>query len=306
MGIGIDLGGTAIKGGIVSDDGKIIQTLEYATIPESGYENILLTISRMINELRERSESVSEVGIGIPGVIDAHSQMILSCPNLGWKNKNFKSDLENKLSVKVNLINDATAAAMGEYAYGSGLGASSMIMLTLGTGIGGGIILNDQIISGTHGVASEIGHMIVGENFYDCACGKNGCLETFSSVTALKKYIDQQLQNGIPSNLAQYDMINGAIIFDEARNNDQLALEALDRMCRYLGLAISNLNDILDPDIFVIGGGLSAAGEFLLNKLIGSLQRFLTYKDLAQPQLVLASLGNDAGLIGAACLKNYH
>ncbi|WKY42905.1 ROK family protein [Eubacteriaceae bacterium ES2] len=306
MGIGIDLGGTAIKGGIVSDDGKIIETLEYPTVPESGYKNIVRKISHMISELLDISESVNEVGIGIPGIVDANSERILSCPNLGWKNKNFKFDLEKKLSVKVNLINDATAAAMGEFSYGSGVGAGSMIMLTLGTGIGGGIIINDQIISGVHGVASEIGHMIVGENFYDCECGKNGCLETFSSVTALKKYIDRQLQNGVHSSLRQYSNINGEIIFNEAQKNDHLAHEAVDRMCHYLGMAISNLNDVLDPNIFVIGGGLSASGDFLLNRITEALYKFLTYKDLVKPKLVLASLGNEAGLIGAGSLKNYH
>lgn len=306
MGIGIDLGGTAIKGGLVSDCGTIVQTLEFPTSRESGYEEIVEKLSQMIGALLEASPQTQAVGIGIPGIISADSEIVLSCPNLGWKNKPLKADLEKKLNHSVHLINDANAAALGEFTYGSGSGCQSMVMLTLGTGIGGGLIINNQIITGAHGVASEIGHMIVGENFYNCECGKNGCLETFSSATALIKYVENQIRNGVHSSLEEGSALNGAIIFEAAQNNDPLAIEAVDRMCHYLGLAISNMNDLLDPELFIIGGGLSAAGDFLLEKIQDAASRFLTYPDVASPKIVMAGLGNRAGIIGAAGLKNYH
>ncbi|WKY46317.1 ROK family glucokinase [Eubacteriaceae bacterium ES3] len=301
MGIGIDVGGTAIKAGVVDERGYVKHRMHIATNLESDYEQILSNLEEIIVQLCKNSAE-SSVGIGVPGIVSANGEMVLSCPNLGWKNKALKKDLETRLDLKVNLVNDANAAAMGESLYGSGKGKTSSILLTLGTGIGGGLIINNGLIAGSHGVGSEIGHIIVGENFYQCGCGKNGCLETFSSATALTKYVNMRIKEGATSELKECQELDAEVIFDAAKKNDILACEATERMFYYLGLVISNLIDIIDPEIFIIGGGLSAAGDFLLKGIREATYKFLTYKELVRPEIVLASLGNDAGLIGAASL----
>lgn len=303
MGIGIDLGGTAIKGGVVGSDGAITEFMTVPTNRESGYDKVVVKLEAMIRELSKKSGLPEVVGIGIPGIISGNGEMIISCPNLGWQNKTLKADLQERLNISIKLINDATAAAVGEFYFGSAKGKKNVVLLTLGTGVGGGIIINKQIITGAHGVASEIGHMIVGKNFYDCGCGKNGCLETFSSITALIEYVKMSIREGDNSSLKQTKEINGKLIFEAAQKHDALAVKAIDRMCYYLGIAISNLNDILDPELFVIGGGLSQAGDFLLDKIIAATENQLTYRGYAKPEIVLATLGNDAGIIGASKIK---
>ncbi len=306
MQIGIDVGGTSIKGGIVDASGVIVESLSIASNWAQGYHQVVSDLSNLIQSLSYKKKGVKEIGLGIPGIVSEDGQMVLSCPNLYWKNRPLKADLEKNLGLTVYLINDATAAALGEMRFGSGVGKKTMVMLTLGTGIGGGIVINNQIIRGVHGVASEIGHMLVGENFYDCSCGKNGCLETFSSVTALINYCQMRLEKESESDLQKYDLLDGAIIFKEAKNGDCLANEAVDRMCYYLGIGLSNINDLIDPDLFILGGGLSAAGTFLLDKVRAATQKCLTYPRLAKPQIVLASLGNQAGIIGASQLSKVY
>ena len=203
------------------------------------------------------------------------------------------------------LVNDATAACIAEAAFGSTRGRSSSVLLTLGTGVGGGVIINDRIISGVHGVASEIGHMIMEENFYDCNCGKNGCLETFASATALIRYCQKQIDDGVESELKKDNSYDAKQIFDAAKAGDALALAAVNRLANYLGWAIANVNDLLDPGIFVIGGGLSGAGAFLLERIQTETKSRLTYPQYASPEIVLATFGNEAGMIGAANLCHF-
>lgn len=306
MQIGIDIGGTSIKGGIVDKSGMIIETVSIASNWKQGYHQVLSDLMSLIQGLACSVNGIVRIGMGIPGIVSGNGEMILSCPNLYWKNRPLKADLEKTLGLKVDMINDATAAALGEMQFGSGRGKKSAILLTLGTGIGGGLWINDQIIIGVHGVASEVGHMLVGENFYDCSCGKNGCLETFSSVTALINYCQMRLEKNAESSLQGYEKLDGAIIFKEAKNGDCLANDAIDRMCHYLGIALSNINDLIDPDLFILGGGLSAAGSFLLKKVKAATQKQLTYPQFAKPEIVLATLGNQAGIIGASQLRKIY
>lgn len=306
MKIGIDIGGTTIKGGLVDQSGMIIKALSITTNLEQGYDQIVCDLVDLIKELLGKINKVAEIGIGVPGIVSENGEMILSCPNLYWENRPLKADLEKHLRLSVYLINDATAAALGEMLFGCGIGRKSIVVLTLGTGVGGGILINNQIITGAHGLASEIGHMFVGDNFYDCNCGKNGCLETFSSATALIKYCQMKLKDNDQSILNDYENLDGAIIFKAAQNHDRLASQAVNRMCYYLGIAISNINDLLDPELFIIGGGLSAAGSFLLEKIKKETGKQLTYPDIAKPQIVLATLGNEAGILGASQLAHFY
>ena len=305
MGIGIDLGGTNIKGGIVDEQGKILRELSVKTGSARGYADVKNDLLALIKELLLQAPAEQAIGIGIPGILSADGSTVVSCPNLGWKNVDLKKDLEAELTQAVQLVNDATAAGIAEAAFGSTAGRESSMMITLGTGVGGGLILNGRIITGAHGVATEVGHMIMAENFYSCGCGKNGCLETFASATALVRYVKMRLQNGVTSALKAEKKLDGKIIIDAAKAGDPLATEAVDRLAKYLGWAIANISDIVDPEIYAIGGGLSNAGGFLLEKIRIEAHKRLTYPHNAIPEIVLARFRNEAGMIGAANLGKY-
>jgi len=305
MGIGIDLGGTTIKGGIVSSQGFILEERFKMTERHRGYTRILEDLAELINDLLKITPGEKVVGIGIPGILSKDRSIIVSCPNLQWKNVALKKDLEARLTIKVLLVNDATAACIAESAFGSLHGKANAMMITLGTGVGGGLILNNKIITGAHGVATEVGHMVMGKNFYSCGCGKNGCLETFASATALVRYCDMRLSQGIPSSLGKVKALDAELIINEAKSGDDLALEAVDRLAEYLGMAISNMSDLVDPEIYTIGGGLSYSGKFLLDKIREATEKYLTYPDFAIPEIVLARFRNEAGIIGAANLADY-
>ena len=305
MGIGIDLGGTNIKGGIVDEQGKILRELSVKTGSARGYADVKNDLLALIKELLLHAPEEQAIGIGIPGILSADGSTVASCPNLGWKNVDLKKDLEDGLTQEVQLVNDATAACIAEATFGSMAGCDNTMMITLGTGVGGGLILNGRIITGAHGVATEVGHMIMAENFYSCGCGKNGCLETFASATALVRYVKMRLQNGVTSPLKAEKKLDGKIIIDAAKAGDPLATEAVDRLAKYLGWAIANISDIVDPEIYAIGGGLSNAGGFLLEKIRIEAHKRLTYPHNAIPEIVLARFRNEAGMIGAANLGKY-
>jgi glucokinase len=271
-----------------------------------GYDQVLNDLVLLIKELQQLSPKEATVGIGIPGILSADGATVVSCPNLNWQNRAVKQDLERALSLKVLLVNDATAACIAEAAFGSTRGRSSSVMLTLGTGVGGGVIINDRVISGAHGVASEIGHMIMAENFYNCNCGKNGCLETFASATALIRYCQKQIAEGVATALNAAENFDARRIFEAAKAGDSLALAAVNRLARYLGWAIANISDLVDPEIFCIGGGLSEAGDFLLERIRAETQSRLTYPRFATPEIVLATFRNEAGMIGAANLGRFN
>ncbi|MGL4606629.1 MAG: ROK family protein [Eubacteriaceae bacterium] len=306
MGIGIDLGGTSIKGGLVDATGKILKEVACPTRVSLGYTAILEDICHLVKELMDFSKNEeTQVGIGVPGILSKDSQSILNCPNLQLKNVSLKADLEKKLDLEVFLVNDATAACIAEAAHGSSYGKNNSVMLTLGTGVGGGVIINNQVITGAHGVASEVGHMLVGKNFYACGCGKNGCLETFSSATALVRFCRMGIEEGENSLLKDQENFDAKAIFEAGKEGDLLALSGINRLANYLGLAISNINDLIDPDIFVIGGGLSYAGDFLLHKIQKAVKENLTYPEIAKPEIVLATFKNEAGIIGAANIYKF-
>jgi glucokinase len=305
MGIGIDLGGTAIKGGIVDHLGVIQEERMLRTQSQLGYDQVLNDLVLLIKELQQLSPAETAVGIGIPGILSGDGGTVVSCPNLNWQNRALKQDLERVLTLEVLLVNDATAACIAEAAFGSTRGRNSSVMLTLGTGVGGGVIINDRVISGAHGVASEVGHMIMNENFYNCNCGKNGCLETFASATALIRYCQKQISEGVVTVLKANENFDARRIFEAAKAGDSLALVAVNRLARYLGWAIANISDLIDPEIFTIGGGLSYAGDFLLNRIKTETKCRLTYPQYAMPEIVLATFRNEAGMIGAANLGRF-
>ncbi len=315
MYIGIDLGGTNIVAGIVDENGQIKYQESVPTMNERTSEAIIQDIVNLINIAIEGykipRKDIKAIGIGIPGLVDFKTGNVARCVNLNWKDVPLASMVENAAKIPVFINNDATVAGLAEFEAGIMKGYQSGILLTLGTGIGGGIILKGQIYDGAHGVASEIGHMVVGENFYDCNCGKNGCLETYASSTAIIKYtkklmVEDKIYSSIFEKLnGNLDTLNGKIIFDAAKEGDAVANQVINRMAKYLGIGIVNLINVIDPDIFIIGGGLSKAGTFLLQKVREEVNKNIHYNTIATGKIELSQLGNDAGLIGAALLGKH-
>ncbi|MBF8983183.1 ROK family glucokinase [Lutibacter sp. B2] len=311
MYIGVDLGGTNIAVGIVDEKGTLKYQKSIPTKRERKQEEIIKdmieTIIEVIDDYWIHKNEIKSIGIGIPGLADPDTGEVIHCVNLGWNNVPLGKSIEKALGIPVFIDNDATVAGLAEYEAGVMKGVQSGVFITLGTGIGGGIILNGQVYSGANGVGSEFGHMVVGENYYECNCGKNGCLETFSSSTALINYtkkliMEEKYETILKENIND---LNGKMIFDAAIEGDQIANLAVDRLVKYLGIGIVNLVNILDPEIFALGGGLSKVGTFLLDKVREEVLKNKHYKTLPVGKIVLAQLGNEAGIIGAAILGKY-
>lgn len=308
MYIGIDLGGTNIAGGLVNKDGTVVELKSVPTGKERGFDAVTGDIQALIKDLIDGApEAVEGVGIGVPGVVDKNLSMIYYCTNLGWYDQDLGKVLSDALGIPVFIDNDANLAALAEVEAGSLAEATNAVMLTLGTGIGGGVAIDGHILRGSHGLGSEIGHMIVGENFYDCNCGNNGCFETFSSATAVIKYGEKLvLENKYPNSpLNEIYKTNGLTakaIIDAAKEGDRLGNDVFDRLVRYLAIGVTNIINIFDPDMIAFGGGVAHTGDFLIEKLNAKVQSMAFIKDFPSAKLVLAELGNDAGVIGAAML----
>lgn len=307
--IGIDLGGSYIKGGVFTDSGERLCSIEIPTDVKRGFGPIAEDIGKMVFQMASVSKcKISTVGIGIPGISEADTGRVIFCPNLAWTDVPLGEKIREHTGLSVFVANDATAAGFAESIFGVTKGAKNSVFITLGTGIGGGIIINNRIYSGSHGSGSEIGHMIIGDNFYDCSCGRNGCFETFASGKALVKYAAYRLQNikdeefSALSEYLEKGILTPKVIFDEAKAGDLLAYEAVDRFTTYLAKGILNIYDILDPDIIALGGGLSKAGDFLLLKVKEKVEKDVFVKSLKYGDIVLAKLGNEAGTLGAAML----
>lgn len=313
MYVGIDLGGTNIAAGLVNEQGDILFQKSCPTKSERPAAEIAKDMAKLVEDLiieyKVPKEEVKAIGIGIPGLANADGEVIY-CVNLGWTNVPLRKMLEDELHIPVFMDNDATVAGLAEYEKGSMKGCHSGVLLTLGTGIGAGIVLNGEVFSGFHGVGSEIGHTIIGENFYNCNCGKNGCFETFASSTAIIKYTRELLKTNKDSMILEkaegkIDNINAKIIFDCAKAGDKTADMAVKRLVKYLAIGIFNITNFLDPEIIALGGGVSGAGEYLLNLVVKEVEPNKYYKDLPSPEIVLAELGNEAGIIGAAMVGKH-
>ncbi len=304
MYIGIDLGGTNIAGALVGPNGDIVKKYAIPTDAERGSDAVIQSIIEVITHLSDGVEILG-IGIGIPGIADPITGMVLACVNLNWYNVPLKDKLSNAFKAPIYIDNDATVAAVAEFVVAQENKYTDAVMLTLGTGVGGGIIINGKVASGTHGIGSELGHMIVGEGLYQCNCGRSGCLETFTSSTAIIKYARHLLETtDTPSELRLVNPlhIDGEFIFNAAKNGDMLANQVVDRLAKYLSIGIMNIVSVIDPQIIVLGGGLSHAGDFLLDKIksqVGTLKYF-DGSDVAK--IEIAKLKNDAGLLGAAML----
>jgi len=309
MYIGIDLGGTNIAAGVINSEGKLLITDSIPTRNERDSKEIINDMIQLVETLIRNSgfkrTEFKAIGIGIPGIADDNTGNVVYCVNLNWENISLKEPMETSLQIPVFIGNDATVAGVAEYGIGKMKNYKNGIFLTLGTGVGSGVIIDGKAFTGSHGIGTEIGHMVVGDNFYDCNCGRNGCLETFASATALIKYTEKELNAGRKSTLQESiktSKLDARMIFDAAKNGDELALESVDRLVKYLAIGISNLINIIDPEIFLLGGGVSKAGDFLLDKIRLEVENNKSFRKIDSGIIQLAELENDAGIIGAAML----
>jgi glucokinase len=299
---GIDIGGTTVKIGLFNLKGVLLKKWDLVTNKENLGEHILNDIYKSIISQIPNLKEVKGYGFGVPGpVVDSK---IIKCVNLGWKNYDLKS-IFSKLVNNNNIVieNDANAAALGETLHGAAIGFNHSAMITLGTGVGGGVIINGKIVDGAHGSAGEIGHLrVIKENGKLCNCGNYGCLETVAGSAGIKNlYIDLEKNSNIPSLLKGKEHLSAKMVIDAAKKGDLLAEEVVEKFTYHIGYACSVLSVITNPDIIIIGGGISKAGIYLLNK-IDHYFRKMMFEPVKKTKIVLAKLGNDAGIYGAASL----
>lgn len=302
---GVDVGGTTVKIGLFSGDGKLEEKYEIATDKSDQGAHIIEHIAAKLDEIiAEKSYGILDcmgVGIGLPGPVDRG--MILGCVNLGWGIFSIVEEFSKAFhNVPVYAGNDANIAALGEYVAGAGKGMKNMMMVTLGTGVGGGIIIDGRILEGANGGAGEIGHISVNPQEQDtCGCGKKGCLEQYASATGIVRIAEKlRKENG---NTALPAGCTAKQVFDYAKEGDELAMQAVEELGRYLGLALASCACVLNPEGIVIGGGVSRAGKILLDVTEKNFQTYV-FKPCRNVKFSLAELGNDAGIYGAAAMVN--
>ena len=303
--MGVDVGGTSVKLGLFETEGKLLDKWEIPTRKENHGEQILPDVAASILEKLEerkiRREDVAGVGMGIPAPVDSEG-VVQQTANVGWGYKEVTRELSELLDgMRVEAGNDANVAAMGEMWLGAGRGEKNLVMVTLGTGVGGGVIVNGHMIVGQHGAGGEIGHICVNREEEDaCGCGLHGCLEQYASATGIAKLARKAL-SGEHEETVLHGEPSAKDVFDAVKAGDALATRIADEFGRYLGGALASIAVVADPAVFVIGGGVSKAGPVLISFVEKEFQKraFFANKDT---KIVLAELGNDAGICGAARL----
>lgn len=309
--VGVDIGGTTIKIAIIDLEGNIVDKWEIPTNTSNGGVYITRELAASIKSKVAASnytyEDLIGIGMGAPGFIEMETGFIYKAINIGWENFPLKDELEKETNLSVIVDNDANIAALGEMWKGAGDGAKDLLAVTLGTGVGGGIITNGNIVHGTNGMAGEIGHITSAPNDgYQCNCGKKGCLETIASATGIARIAKEGLEEHKNSTLfALYEKtgeISSKDVFDAANSGDEWAINVIDHICFHLGLAIANLANAINPKKIVIGGGVSKAGDTLLKPLKQYFEKFALPRVSEGADFAIASLGNDAGVIGGAWL----
>ncbi|MCD8050339.1 MAG: ROK family glucokinase [Clostridiales bacterium] len=303
---GVDIGGTTVKMGLFTTKGKLLDKWEIPTRTERDGGNILPDVAKaIVSKLIEEdisTEDVEGVGIGVPGPVDDNNT-VYRCVNLGWGQFNIKERMNELLPQIPNVAaaNDANVAALGELWQGGAKDHKSAVMFTLGTGVGGGVVLNEKIVAGANGGAGEVGHMTV--NPYEsvpCGCGKCGCLEQYASANGIVRMAKVMLAASDKySALREMDNFTSKDICDLARNGEEMAMDIVDRCGNYLGRAMSYVSCTLDPEIYVIGGGMSRAGKIITNSVLQYYHRYAFHVS-EKTDVVIAQLGNDAGIYGGA------
>ena len=302
-GFGIDLGGTTVKIAYFDETGTMLDKWEIPTVTENNGSKILPDIATAIREYRQAKgiarEQLLGIGIGVPGPVSADG-VVNKCVNLGWGVFNIHEALSDLTGLPVKAGNDATVAALGEGWKGGGQGCRNMVFATLGTGVGGGIIIDGNALHGAHGAGGEIGHMVLNrEEPEACGCGKHGCVEQYCSATGIVRIAKQFLaREQTPSTLRQLQELTCKDVFDHAKAGDALAQQILEQVYAYLGEFLANVCNVVNPDTVVLGGGVSKAGDILLTGAKRYFDKYV-FHAASQVRFALASLFNDAGAYGA-------
>ena len=302
---GVDVGGTTIKMGLFDLEGNVLDKWEIKTRTENGGVNVLPDIAEAIKaKISEKSiakEDVVGVGIGVPGPVDDKG-VVYKCVNLGWGVLNINEELGRLLDMPVKGGNDANVAALGEMWKGGGQGFESIVVVTLGTGVGGGIIMNGKILTGAKGAAGEIGHIHVDDDEKDvCGCGNTGCLEQFASATGVVRLANRALASTDKKTVLKVGEVSAKDVWDAVKAGDEVAIEIAEEFGQYLGKGLASVACVINPEAFVIGGGVSKAGTILLDYIRKNYTPYVFHAS-RDVQFTLATLGNDAGIYGAAKL----
>lgn len=313
--IGVDLGGTNIAAGIVSEEGKLIRKKSIPTLRQRDYTEILKDMGKLcLDILKDEGISLQEVhsiGVGSPGTPDPENGILVYSNNLVFRNVPIRAELQKYIHLPVYLENDANCAALGEAIAGAAKGYKNSVTITLGTGVGSGIVIDGKIFSGSYYGGAEIGHHLVVINGEQCTCGRKGCWEVYASATALireariaaAKYPESQVYQLVGGDISRMD---AKIPFDAAQNGDEIGQELVKNYIQYLGIGIGNVINILQPEVVVIGGGVCAQGNYLINPLKEIVQEEVYGTEPLKTKLCIAQLGNDAGIIGAAMIGKSH
>lgn len=308
--LGIDLGGTKILTVVTTPQGKILSTIHSTTPAKEGRDAVIKSIlesaTRVIEQANMVTNDISVIGVAAPGLSNPETGILFTSPNLpGWKDVPLSDIVEDKFGRKAFLINDANAAALGELYFGAGRGALNLIYVTVSTGIGGGIIINGKIYTGSIGTAGEIGHMVIDVEGPSCRCGNRGCWEALASGTALAREATERINAGESTSIlkrvdGEIERINAEVIHEAARDGDRLANELVARIAYYLGVGLSNLINIFNPEIIIVGGGLSNMGNMLLKPAIKEAGRRAFRRAYREVRFAVAELGRNSGVMGAA------
>lgn len=302
---GVDVGGTTIKMGLFDLEGTVLDKWEIVTRTENNGVNVLPDIAKAIQEkMAEKEiakEDVTGVGVGVPGPVDAKG-IVHCCVNLGWSVVNVNEQLGGMLDMPVMAGNDANVAALGEMWRGGGQGYDNLVVVTLGTGVGGGIIVDGKILSGANGAGGEIGHIHVQDGEPDeCGCGNHGCLEQYASATGMVRLANRALAKTDKQSVLTAGQVSAKDVWDAVKAGDTVAIEIAEQFGKYLGEGLAAIAGVVNPQIFVIGGGVSKAGEVLLS-YIEKNYKAVVFHGSRDAKFALATLGNDAGIYGAARL----
>ena len=302
---GVDVGGTTVKIGYFDLEGNVLDKWEIPTRTEDGGKNILPDVAQSIKDkMAEKDiaqEEVAGVGAGVPGPVDGEGHVDVAV-NLGWKDVQVRDDLQNLLGVPAMAGNDANVAALGEMWRGGGLGCKNLVAVTLGTGIGGGIIIDGKLLTGADGAGGEIGHIhIVDDEPNACGCGNHGCLEQYGSATGVVTLAKRRLAKDDKASVLRDGELSAKAVFDAVKAGDEVAIDIAKEFGEILGKGLGMIASVVNPEMFVIGGGVSKAGEVLFDYIKPSYEKYV-FRGSLNTRFALATLGNDAGIYGAAKL----
>ena len=308
--IGIDIGGMSIKGAAVDSNGRVYEKFSMPFIKGEPGEETIRKLAEIVKEYIAANgleNKIAGIGLGSPGTLDIKNGIVNYANNLGWEDLHVADIFHEVVPYPVRLTNDANAASLGEAKFGAGRSYESIIMLTLGTGVGGGIIINGKLYEGNQGKGAELGHSVIVVDGEQCTCGRKGCLETYASATALIRETKKAMHNNRRSMLwklcPDIDLVSGKIPFEAAKKGDKVAIDVLNNYIKYLGEGILNFCNIFRPNVIVLSGGIANAGDYLFDRVNKYVKdRNYGYKMTPEVKIVPAELGYDSGKIGAAAL----